>query len=64
MDYQLILDEILEQARPLMKEGRQADYIPALAKVNPDQAGICLSTLDGKQYTSGQIGRASCRERV
>lgn len=54
MDYQLILDEILEQARPLMKEGRQADYIPALAKVNPDQAGICLSTLDGKQFTSGQ----------
>ena len=54
MDYQLILDEILEQARPLMKEGRQADYIPALAKVNPDQAGICLSTMDGKQFTSGQ----------
>ena len=32
------------------KEGKQADYIPALAKVNPDQFGMCLYTTDGEEH--------------
>ena len=38
-----------------LKEGKNADYIPALAKVNPDLFGIVLYTADGKVYTAGDV---------
>ena len=38
-----------------LKEGKNADYIPALAKVNPDLFGIALITTDGKVYTAGDL---------
>jgi glutaminase len=38
-----------------LKEGKNADYIPALAKVNPNLYGIALVTVDGKVYTSGDV---------
>jgi glutaminase len=38
-----------------LKEGANADYIPALAKVDPNIYGIALVTVDGKVYTSGDI---------
>lgn len=38
-----------------LKEGANADYIPALAKVDPDIFGIALVTVDGKIYTMGDI---------
>src|SRR5690349_19028630 len=38
-----------------LKEGKNADYIPALAKVNPDLFGIALVTVDGKVFTAGDI---------
>jgi glutaminase len=38
-----------------LKEGKNADYIPALAKVNPSLFGIALVTADGKVYTAGDI---------
>ena len=50
MDYQKILKGIHQEIEPYATIGKQADYIPALAKINPDQFG--------------KIGRASCRERV
>lgn len=39
-----------------LKEGKNADYIPALAKVNPDLFGIALVTPEGKLYTAGDVG--------
>ena len=36
-----------------IKEGKNADYIPALAKVNSNIYGIALVTADGKVYTAG-----------
>ena len=51
MDYQKILEEIYEEILPYAKQGKQADYIPALAKVDPDQFGICLRTVDGRMYS-------------
>lgn len=36
-------------------EGKNADYIPALAKVDPKLFGIVLVTVDGKVYTAGDI---------
>jgi glutaminase len=37
------------------KEGKNADYIPALAKVDPKIYGIALVTVQGKIYTAGDI---------
>jgi glutaminase len=38
-----------------LKEGKNADYIPALAKVDPNLFGIALVTVDGKVYTAGDL---------
>jgi glutaminase len=38
-----------------LKEGANADYIPALAKVDSNIYGIALVTLDGKVHTMGDI---------
>src|SRR4029079_3089444 len=38
-----------------LKEGANADYIPALAKVDPNVYGIALVTTDGKEYTAGDL---------
>jgi glutaminase len=38
-----------------LKEGANADYIPALAKVDPNVYGIALVTTDGKVYTAGDL---------
>jgi len=38
-----------------LQEGKNADYIPALAKVDPKLFGIALVTADGKVYTAGNV---------
>src|SRR6187431_2947083 len=38
-----------------LHEGKNADYIPALAKVDPNLFGIVLVTVDGKVYTAGDV---------
>jgi glutaminase len=38
-----------------LREGKNADYIPALAKVDPNIFGIVLVTADGKVYTAGDV---------
>jgi glutaminase len=38
--------------------GKVADYIPALARVDPKQFGIAVHTLDGKSYSAGDAGTA------
>jgi glutaminase len=38
-----------------LKEGTNADYIPVLAKVDPNIYGIALVTLDGQLHTAGDI---------
>lgn len=38
-----------------MAEGKNADYIPALAKVNSNYFGIALATPDGQTATAGDI---------
>jgi glutaminase len=38
-----------------IQEGKNADYIPALAKVDPKIYGIALVTADGKVYTAGDV---------
>ncbi len=38
-----------------LKEGKNADYIPALAKVDSNIYGIALVTTDGKVYAAGDV---------
>ena len=38
-----------------LQEGANADYIPALAEVDPNVWGIALVTTDGKVYTKGDV---------
>jgi glutaminase len=48
------LDEAFTKYQDL-QEGANADYIPALAKVDPNLFGIVLVTVDGKVYTKGDV---------
>ena len=54
MDYQQILENIYQEIQPYAQKGKQADYIPALAKVNPDQFGMCIHTIYGEIYSIEQ----------
>jgi glutaminase len=47
-----VLNAALDKYKDL-KEGSNADYIPALAKVDPNIYGIALVTVDGDVYTAG-----------
>ena len=38
-----------------LNEGKNADYIPALAKVDPNLFGIAVVGVDGKIYTAGDV---------
>lgn len=51
---QTALDQTYAKYKDL-EEGKNADYIPALAKVDPKIFGIALVTPDGKVYTAGDI---------
>ncbi len=53
MEYQKILDEIAVEVKPLLKQGKVADYIPELAKVSPNKFGMAVRTADDQLYTVG-----------
>lgn len=53
-DPQAAVNKAYDQFKAL-KDGKNADYIPALAKVDPNLFGIALVTVDGKVYTAGDI---------
>jgi glutaminase len=53
VDLQAILDGIHTELLPRLGEGKVADYIPELAKVDPNQFGIAVATVDGRFYTAG-----------
>lgn len=54
MNYQGAVDAAFAKYKTL-KEGKNADYIPALAKVDPNLFGIALITTDGKVYSAGDL---------
>jgi len=53
-DIQGALDAAYAKYKDL-KEGKNADYIPALARVDANIYGIALVTTDGKVYTAGDV---------
>ncbi|ALS98601.1 glutaminase [Lacimicrobium alkaliphilum] len=52
-DIEPFLKQLVSEARALPVSGKVADYIPALARVNPEQVGLALATVDGKLYCAG-----------
>jgi glutaminase len=50
---QSLLQEILEEVRPLLGRGKVADYIPALAEVPANQLGIAVYGIDGQLHCAG-----------
>ena len=53
-DFQKAVDAAYAKYKDL-QEGKNADYIPALAKVDPKVFGIAIVTADGKVYTAGDL---------
>ncbi|HVS25575.1 MAG TPA: glutaminase A, partial [Gammaproteobacteria bacterium] len=53
-DIQAAIDQAYTKYQNL-QEGKNADYIPALAKVDSKIYGIALVTTDGKVYTKGDV---------
>ncbi|WP_439886852.1 glutaminase B [Pseudomonas sp. MBLB4123] len=55
---QALLNEILDEVRPLIGQGKVADYIPALAGVAPNQLGIAVYGNDGELFCAGDAHSA------
>ena len=57
MNYQAILEEIEREIQPFFGEGKVADYIPALANVEPDQFVMAIQMFDGSSFGVGEINK-------
>lgn len=55
MNYQAILNQIQLDIQPYIGQGKVADYIPALAGIDPKKFGMSIHTVDG---THAHIGNA------
>lgn len=51
--YRRVIDRIYSEVLPYQGRGHVADYIPALAEVDPTQFGIAVETLAGDTVTKG-----------
>ena len=47
-----LIDEIYKETLPCI-DGKNADYIPQLSRVNSDQYGISICSIDGQRYNIG-----------
>lgn len=53
MDCQKIIDQIYAEVKAEDNLGEVARYIPELSKVSPEKLGVCLTTIDGRQFVAG-----------
>ncbi|PKO69145.1 MAG: glutaminase [Betaproteobacteria bacterium HGW-Betaproteobacteria-16] len=53
LDLPALLADIHRDTQALFGRGRVADYIPALATVNPCQFGMTITTVDGQSHSVG-----------
>lgn len=57
MDFAKIIDEIVEEVKDEFGKGKVADYIPALANVDPNSFGIAVCTVEGETYSYGDADK-------
>lgn len=53
MDYSALIHNIYHECAHEPITGQVADYIPELAKVDPNQFGLCLATIEGESFSVG-----------
>lgn len=53
MKCQSTIETVFETVRNEGDQGKPASYIPELERVNPDSFGVCISTIDNRQFTCG-----------
>lgn len=58
MDIEEIIREVYHKVEKIEDRGEIASYIPELANVDPENFGVCLSTLDDTRF-----GLGNCEER-
>lgn len=52
-----LLNRLIEKNKLLTKEGKVADYIPALSCANPNELGVCIIDIDKNIYYSGDYNK-------
>lgn len=52
-DYPKILTRIAEEVTHFYGQGKVANYIPELAKIDPQQFGMVVRTVDGQEFAVG-----------
>ncbi|MET9669295.1 glutaminase [Streptomyces sp. NPDC006475] len=57
MDYQAVLEQIVQDIAPQVGGGRPAEYIPALASVDPSLFGMAIAEVDGTVHGIGDWQR-------
>ncbi|MFD0986094.1 glutaminase [Methyloligella solikamskensis] len=55
---QPLIEAVHEEFVPYLGEGKVADYIPELAKVDPHRLAIAVATADGRVYSTGDDAEA------
>lgn len=53
MSYQTVIDEIAEEIKPSLAQGKVANYIPTLGSVAKDKFGMAVQSVDGSTFTVG-----------
>ncbi|PLT35650.1 glutaminase A [Bacillus sp. V5-8f] len=49
------LQQLVDEAKEYTKQGKVADYIPALKKAKPDDLSVAISYPDGKGFCAGDV---------
>lgn len=53
-----ILQDVYAEIQPHIGDGKVADYIPALARIDPHKFGMAVITVDGEIFTVGDADEA------
>jgi len=58
LDLDQLLMSVFADVEPYIGEGKVANYIPALAKIDPRKFGMAIVTIDGAVHAVGDAGEA------